>query len=209
MKAYFKLLAFAPGLFAAMPAVAGIVVSAPVDVIGNLPLEQFTADGYGTNTYKDWGNEPFVAVNPLNTSEIFVSSFSYSTSSTSSGANVFRSTNGGTNWTSLFTVPAPTNGVTIPNDWNFTYNSAGVLHGTILGGGNIYQGATANPTSLAAWSYTGGGTRINAASVGTSDQPWLTLSGNNIYVAYDAFQAGFINPTERVAALPITARHFR
>jgi len=101
MKTHFKLFAFAPGLFAAMPAVAGIVVSAPVDVIGNLPLAQFTADGYGTNTYKDWGNEPYVAVNPLNTSQIFVSSFSYGTSSTSSGANVFYSTNGGTSWTSL------------------------------------------------------------------------------------------------------------
>ena len=199
-KTYFKLLAFAPGLLAAPAAVAGIIVSAPVDVIGNLPLAQFTADGYATNTYKDWGNEPYVAVNPLNTSEIFVSSFSYSTSSTSSGANVFRSTNGGTSWSSLFTVPAPANGVTIPNDWNFAYNSAGVLHGTILGSdGNIYQGATANPTSLAAWSYTGGGTPINTASRGLSDQPWITLSGSNVFVAYDAFQAGFVNPTERVA----------
>ena len=197
MKTYFKLFAFAPGLFAAMPAVAGIVVSAPVDVIGNLPLAQFTADGYATNTYKDWGNEPFVAVNPLNTSEIFVSSFSYSTSSTSSGANVFRSTNGGTNWTSLFTVPAPANGVTIPNDWNFAYNSAGVLHGTILGGGNIYQGATANPTSLAAWSYTGGGTPINTAlSLTHADQPWISLAGNRVFVAYDDFHSG---TAERVA----------
>lgn len=198
--AFAKLLAFAPGLLVAPAAIAGIVVSAPVDVIGNLPLAQFTSNGYGTNSYKDWGNEPSVAVNPLNTNEIFVSSFSYSTSSTSSGANVFYSTNGGTSWSSQFSVPAPSNGVTISNDWNFAYNSAGVLHGTILGGGNIYQGATTNPTSLAAWSYTGGGTRINTAGVGTSDQPWLTLSGSNIFVAYDAFQPSGINPTERVAA---------
>src|SRR5437667_10693046 len=191
-KTYFKLLAFAPRLLAAPAAVAGIIVSAPVDVIGNLPLAQFTADGYATNTYKDWGNEPYVAVNPLNTSEIFVSSFSYSTSSTSSGANVFRSTNGGTSWSSLFTVPAPANGVTIPNDWNFAYNSAGVLHGTILGSsGNIYQGATANPTSLAAWSYTGGGTPINTAlSLTHADQPWISLSGNRVFVAYDDFHSG-------------------
>jgi hypothetical protein len=75
-----------------------------------------------------------------------------------------------------------------------------VLHGTILGSdGNIYQGASTNPTSLAAWSYTGGGTPINTASRGLSDQPWLTLSGSNVFVAYDAFQAGFVNPTERVA----------
>ena len=75
-----------------------------------------------------------------------------------------------------------------------------MLHGTILGGGNIYQGATANPTSLAAWNYTGGGTAINTVSPGTSDQPWIALHGTNVYVAYDAFQAGFVNPTERVTA---------
>jgi len=198
MKAIFKLFAFASGLLAAPAAIAGIVVSAPVDVIGNLPLAQFTADGYGTNTYKDWGNEPFVAVNPLNTSEIFVSSFSYGTSTTSSGANVFRSTNGGTSWTSLFTVPAPANGVGIPRDWNFTYNSAGVLHGSLLGSdGNIYQGATSNPTSLAAWSYTGGGTPINTAlSLTRADQPWLALSGSRVAVAYDDFHSG---AAERVA----------
>src|ERR1700730_15705816 len=200
MKTYFRLFAFAPGLFAAMPAVAGIVVSAPVDVIGHLTQTDFSNNNYGGQAYKDWGNEPFVAVNPLNTSQILVSSFAYSTSSTTSGADVFYSTNGGTSWTSQFSVPAPANGVTIPNDWNFAYNNAGVLHGTILGGGNIYQGATANPTSLAAWSYTGGGTPINTASRGLSDQPWITLSGSNVFVAYDAFQAGFVNPTRRLAA---------
>src|SRR5260370_25136818 len=197
MKTIFKLLAFAPSLLAAPAAFAGLVVSAPVDVIGNLWLSQFTTLGYGTNTYKDWGNEPFVAVNATNINDVFISSFAYSTSSTTSGANVFYSTNAGASWTTQFPVPAPTSGVTIPNDWNFAYNSAGVLHGTILGGGNIYQGATANPTSLAAWSYTGGGTPINiAASLGNADQPWIALRGSNVYVAYDDFHS---NTGERVA----------
>ena len=119
--------------------VAGLIVGTPIDVIGNLPAAQFIGDRYGTNTYKDWGNEPYVAVNPTNPNDVFVSSFAYNTSSTTSGANVFYSTNGGTNWTSLFTVPSPVNGLTIPNDWTFAYNGAGALHGTILGGGNIYQ----------------------------------------------------------------------
>jgi hypothetical protein len=198
MKMYFKLLAFAPGLFAAMPAVAGIIVSAPVDVVGNLPLATFTGNNFATQSYKDWGNEPFVAVDPTNTNNIVVSSFAFGTP-TNPQASIFYSTNGGTSWTLQNTIPPPAAGVGIPRDWNFTYNSSGVLHGTILGSdGNIYQGATANPTSLAAWAYTGGGTRINTASVGTSDQPWLTLQGARVFVAYDAFQAGFINPTERV-----------
>jgi hypothetical protein len=126
MKTIFKLLAVAPSLLAAPAAFAGLVVSAPVDVIGNLSLSQFTTLGYGTNTYKDWGNEPSVTVNPTNPNDVFISSFAYNTSSTSSGANVFYSTTSGASWTAQFSVPAPTNGVTIPNDWRFQYNSAGV-----------------------------------------------------------------------------------
>jgi hypothetical protein len=60
---------------AAPAAVAGLIVSAPVDVIGNLPAARFTMAGYGTRAYKDWGNEPFVAVNPVNTNDVFISSF--------------------------------------------------------------------------------------------------------------------------------------
>src|SRR5260370_35240008 len=101
MKTIFKLLAFAPSLLAAPAAFAGLVVSAPVDVIGNLSLSQFTTLGYGTNTYKDWGNEPFVAVNPTNINDVFISSFAYSTSSTTSGANLFYSTNARASWTPI------------------------------------------------------------------------------------------------------------
>lgn len=192
-----SLLAAVAILLPAPAAVAGLVVGAPVDVIGNLSPAQFTSLGYGTNSYKDWGNEPFVAVNPTNPNDTFISSFAYSTSSTTSGANVFYSTTGGSSWTSQFSVPSPTSGVTIPNDWNFTYNSAGTLHGAILGGGNIFQGSTADPTSLAAWSYTGGGTPINiAASARNADQPWLALNGSRVFVAYDDFHS---NTAERVA----------
>ncbi len=192
-----RLLAAAAALLPAPAAFAGLVVGAPIDVIGNLSLAQFTGLGYGTNTYKDWGNEPFVAVNPTNVNDVLISSFAYNTSSTASGANVFYSTSAGSTWTSQFPVPAPANGTTIPNDWNFTYNSAGTLHGAVLGGGNIFQGATADPTSLAAWSYTGGGTPINiAASAKNGDQPWLALNGANVFVAYDDFHS---NTAERVA----------
>jgi hypothetical protein len=53
MKTLLKLLVFASGLSAAPAAFAGLIVSAPIDVIGNLQLAQFTGLGYGTNTYKD------------------------------------------------------------------------------------------------------------------------------------------------------------
>jgi len=182
-------------LFAlSLDARAGVLLNAAVDVIGNIPVAQFTGFGYGTNSYKDWGNEPSVAVNPLNTNQIVVSSFSYGTNSTTSGANIFYSTNGGVSWTSQFTVPAPSSGVGVPNDWNFQYDSTGVLHAVALGGCNacnIYQGSTTNPTSLAAWTWTGGGTRINtAASAGNVDQPWLAVQGGKVFVGYDDFTSG-------------------
>src|SRR5215831_3327690 len=195
---FFKLCVLAIGMLEAPSALAGLIVNAPVDVIGNLPAARFTMAGYGTRPYKDWGNEPFVAVNPLNINDVFISGFSFSTATSASGdANVFYSTNGGASWTSQFSVPAPASGVTIPNDWTFAYDGSGMLHGAILGAGNIYQGATANPTLASAWSYTGSGTKINIpASVGNADQPWISVRGSRVSVAYDDFH---LNVEQRVA----------
>ena len=165
---------FAAGVLVMPAAFASLVVSAPVDVIGNLPAARFTMAGYGTRPYKDWGNESFVAVNPLNPNDVFISSFSFKTSqSISDDANVFYSTNGGGSWISQFSVPPPVSGVTIPGDWTFAYDRAGTLHGAVLSTPltpNVYEGMTANPTSTVAWSYTGGGSQINtAASTGDVD----------------------------------------
>jgi hypothetical protein len=194
----FSQVALAAGMLAAPAAFAELIVNAPVDVIGNLPAARFTMVGYGSRPYKDWGNEPFVAVNPLNTNDVFISSFSFSTATSASGdANVFYSTNGGANWTSQFSVPPPASGVTIPNDWTFAYDNTGTLHGAILGAGNIYQGATANPTLASAWNYTGGGAKINIpVSIGNADQPWIVVQGSRVSVAYDDFH---LNVEQRVA----------
>ncbi len=191
-----KLLAFAIGVLTAQAAFAiSLSLNAPIDVIGNLPAATFAGRGYGTNSYKDWGNEPFVAVNPVNPNQVVVSSFAFSTTSTATGANIFYSTTGGSSWTAQFSVPAPTAGVRIPNDWNFAYDSGGTLHAVVLGGCptcNIYHGTTTDPTSLAAWSWTGGGTRINsAASTNNADQPWIAIGGGGkIFVGYDDFHTG-------------------
>ena len=55
-----KLLVLMPGLLVARTAVAGLIVGAPIDVVGNLPLATFIGDHFATQSYKDWGNEPFV-----------------------------------------------------------------------------------------------------------------------------------------------------
>jgi hypothetical protein len=197
MKTILKLSSFAVGLLAAPAAFAGLVVNTPVDVVGNVSLADFTSNNYNGQSWKDWGNEPFVAVNPLNPNQILVSSFAppVSTSSTTQGARVFFSTNGGANWATENLVPAPANGIGISEDWNFAYNSAGVLHGAVLGTpGNFYQGSTATPNVPLSFTYPLGGTGINtinnAPSAGNADQPWINLSGNNVHIGYTDFSAG-------------------
>jgi hypothetical protein len=195
----FRAFAFAAGLLAAPATFASLVVNAPIDVVVNLPLATFVGDHLATQSYKDWGNEPFVAVNPTNTNEIVVSSFAFGTARNPDAA-LFYSTNGGTSWTLQFIVPSPSAGVAIPNDWTFAYDSAGTLHGAVLGGEptpNVYQGMTTNPTSLAAWSWTGGGTPVNtAASTGHADQPWIALQDGKVFIAYNDLHS---NRDERVA----------
>ena len=196
---FLSLFALAGGLLAAPATFAGLIVSAPIDVVGNLPAATFIGDHFATQSYKDWGNEPFVAVNPTDTNKIVVSSFAFGTPRNPDAA-LFYSTNGGTSWTVQFTVPSPSTGIAIPNDWTFAYDSAGTLHGAVLGGEptpNVYQGMTIDPTSLAAWRWTGGGAQINtAASTGHADQPWIALQGEKVFVAYNNLASG---RDERVA----------
>ena len=52
-------------------------MGAPIDVVGNLPVATFVGDHFATQSYKDWGNEPFVAVNSTNTNDVVISSFSF------------------------------------------------------------------------------------------------------------------------------------
>ena len=110
-----KLSAFAATLLTAPAAFAGLIVGAPVDVVGNLPLATFVGNNFATQSYKDWGNEPFVAVNPTNTNDIVVSSFAFETPRNSQ-ASIFYSTNGGTSWTLQKTIPPPSVSVGVPRD---------------------------------------------------------------------------------------------
>jgi hypothetical protein len=114
------------GLLTAPAAFADLIVGAPIDVVGNLPAATFVGDHFATQSYKDWGNEPFVAVNPINTKDVVISSFSFGAPRNPDAA-LFYSTNGGANWTLQFTVPQPSPSVAIPNDWTFAYDSAGTL----------------------------------------------------------------------------------
>lgn len=199
-----------PGLLSAalslLFTVASALAQSPVDIIGNLPLTDYNTY-VKPQSYNDWGNEPFIAVNPLNTQQIVVSSFAYSSPS----ASLWYSTNGGATWGIRFPISSPISGVTVPEDQTFAYDSSGTLHGVFLGGDssgntNIYQGSTVNPNNdgfngrpASNWTWAAQG-QINNAAVNstTADQPWLAISGSHVYAAYDNFNSTFTASEERI-----------
>src|SRR5207244_2620229 len=105
-----------------------------VDVVGNLLLSDFNSYIGPVTTYKDWGNEPSIAVNPVDPTKIVISSFAYGTSGgTQPGASIWYSTNGGASWGLRAPVTSPVPGVvTVPRDWTFAYDSLGNLHAAVL-----------------------------------------------------------------------------
>ena len=190
--------------FAAKPTMAQIV---PIDVVGNFGSFNEYNTNFAPQTYKDWGNEPFVAVNPLNTSQIVVSGFGFG----SPNANYYYSTDAGTSWGSRFAVTTPVTGVSVPNDQVFVYDKTGTLHAIMLGSDssgntNIYHGSTANPNNdgffghpATTWTWTQNAGQSNAINVNgrnSADQPWVAISNNTIFAAYDTFQTGV---EERIA----------
>jgi hypothetical protein len=178
-----------------------------IDVVGNIfPTNEYSANWSPSTTYKDWGNEPFVAVNPLNTNQIITEGFGYS----SPTGSLFYSTDGGATWGARFPITTPFAGVTVPNDQVYQYDSAGTLHGILLGSSgsnvNIYHGSTVNPNNdgffgrpATTWIWTQNAptnNALNSASLNKADQPWIARSGNTIFAAYDNFNGGV---EERVA----------
>ncbi len=178
------------------------------DVVGRMPLGEFNSFIL-TSSYKDWGNEPFIAVNPANTSQIAVSGFAYSYGST--GAPLWYSTDGGQTFGMRFSVtPAPQGSG--PHDQVYQYDTAGTLHGVNLTNsgstGFIYHGSTIDPSAdgrggrpPSVWTWTGGNL---ASSTGTSpDQPWIAVRGAGpaarVFAAYDNFNSSFGAVEERVA----------
>jgi len=190
-----------------------VAAQQPIDVIGNLPLSDYTSY-IQPYSYNDWGNEPFIAVNPVNPSEIVISSFAFgSPASGDPGASLWYSTNAGASWGIRFPINTdPASGVVVPHDQTFAYDSSGVLHGVFLGidsSGiqNIYQGSTSAPGNdgmngrlASTWQWTAQGAVNNQAiNSTTADQPWIAISGNRILAGYDNFNSSFTAVEERVA----------
>src|SRR5438105_2099596 len=83
-----------------------VALGAALDVIGNLSGSDYNSY-IAPQSYRDWGNEPCIAVNPANPQEMIISTFGYGSWISSSTAQLWYSTNGGASWTIRFSVPAP------------------------------------------------------------------------------------------------------
>jgi hypothetical protein len=168
----------------------------------------------------DWGNEPAITANPLNPSQIVLTSFSGSDWPTGGNASLFYSSNGGASWAYSVVVPPPPGTATntyCPCDQNMDWGRNGVLYGTFLhyamdGTQSVYSAQATNPADPSSWTYRAPGgvsQKTNQDALVDVDQPWLwsgPLPGDNsvtnVCVAYDNFDAGFINAEIRAADSP-------
>jgi hypothetical protein len=190
----------------------------PLDVIGHLPVAEYnqfipSAVNSEGNSYKDWGNEPFVAVNPTDPNKIVVSSFAFdgvfvTGPSAPLAASIWYSTDGGSTWGLRFpipTFPVPDEGV--PNDQTFAYDSSGTLHAAMLSFGfshanpglNLFHGTTADPDKdgvngrpASVWHWDTNRVNLPIPTQSKADQPWLALQGNHAYVGYGFFEHGSV-----------------
>src|SRR5262245_6233102 len=167
----------------------------------------------------DLGNEPAITANPSNPSQIVLTSFSGSNWFSGGNASLFYSSDAGASWTFPFSVPPPpgtTSDFNCPCDQTMDWGRNGILYGTFLhvGGGvqTVFSAQSTNPADPSAWVYRAPGGVAQATNLPafvTVDQPWIhsgPLPGDNgqthVAVAYDNFDAGFVNSQIRAADSP-------
>ncbi len=112
---------------------------------------------------------------------------------------MFYSSNGGSSWSTQYTITPPSPTVGIPADWRFAYDSGGTLHAAILGTSgpsgsnvNLYVGSSSSSTGPG-WTWTNSGGPVNTvnnpASLNNVNQPWIAVSSANVYAAYTDFNS--------------------
>jgi hypothetical protein len=199
-----------------------LLSASPIDVVGHLPVteyNQFIRDAVtflGNTPYKAWGNEPSIAVNPTNPSQVVISSFAYGFFGPSN-ASLWVSADGGADWGIRFPISqSPVPNQYVPNDQTIAYDSNGVLHGAFLtfnpfGSSqqfNVFHGATADPNAdgvngrpASVWQWNPNQVNFYHKSNNSGDQPWLALGNGHAYVGYTSYNsAGAGDVQVRVSA---------
>jgi hypothetical protein len=185
---------------------------AVIDVVGHLPAaeyNQFIANAVNFQGLpaQDWGNEPSLAVNPLNPNQIAIATFAYGIPVQPGGnASLWYSTDGGADWGIRFPIAAqPSPGQFVPNDQVIAYDNNGVLHGAFLTYAfkktdpqlNVFFGSTADPNAdgvngrpASVWQWNPNQVNLYPQSKNEADRPWLALGNGHAYVAYNATDNG-------------------
>jgi hypothetical protein len=201
-----------------LPALRAPKPMAPTSVINGITyIDVLLAAGFDLSG-NDRGNEPAIAANPQNPSQIVLTSFSGSSWASGGNASLFYSGDAGASWIYSFSVPRPpgvATPVNCPCDQTMDWGRNGILYGTFLHIGSVqtvFSAQTTNPTDPSSWVYrTPGGVSqsTNLPSLPYVDQPWIysgPLPGDNgqtnVAVAYDNFDVSFSNSQTRAADSP-------
>jgi hypothetical protein len=156
-----------------------------------------------TNTDMANDGELSIAVNPEDTDEITISSFSTGWNGPNTNAVIYHSTDGGTTWTQQG-VPPPPGWIDTgcPCDWTWDWGRAGALSGTILAvltnPFDVTSVTTTDVTTPGAFAYNGNPAQLTnnnvPGSIENADQPWLLTNldpaaptQDRVYVAWDDF----------------------
>jgi len=194
---------------------------APSSVINGITYIDVAVAAGRDFAFRDAGNEPAITANPLNPSQIVLTSFSGSNWGVGGNASFFYSNDGGATWAFNISVPPPpgtTTDINCPCDQNMDWGRDGQLYGTFLHYNvgatvsTVFSAQATNPPDPASWIYRAPGgvsQSTNLPSFIYPDQPWLwsgPLPGDNsqtnVCVAYDNFDAAYTSSQMRAADSP-------
>lgn len=164
-------------------------------VVSNTNPSLATNDTFGDS-------EASIAVNPSNPSEIVLTTFSGSWTSTNR-APLWHSLDGGNLWTKQFSVPVPTGrsstAAGCPCDQTVDFSSGNILTGVFQSGNysDLFSGSTMNAANAGSWNWLIGGDsravglNLFPTSESLTDQPWLLANRDpfdanqqNVYVGF-------------------------
>jgi hypothetical protein len=207
-----------PALNPVLPASATPIASRSVNGITIIDVMLAAGLDYG---FSDYGNEPALTANPVNPSEIVLTSFSGSNWAFGGNSSIFYSSDAGASWTYSVSVPPPpglTSPYGCPCDQTMDWGRDGRLYGTFLyyfadgTSAAVFSAQSTSPTLASSWVYplsAGSAQTTNLPSLLNPDQPWLwtgptptDVTATGVAVAYDNFDAPYTHVEVRAASSP-------
>lgn len=192
----------------------------PTNISGVTIIDAYLAAGFDS-AGEDSGNEPSLAVNPLDPTQVVLLSFMGSNWAAGGNSALLYSGDGGVTWSRPMVVPPPpgtTTNINCPCDQNPEWGRDGNLYATFLHYNtnatvqSVYTAQSPTPSVGGTWTYrTSGGVAQKTNDPGLSfvDQPWIgagpltTDNGTtNVCVGYDNFNSSFTVVQTKAADSP-------